>query len=160
NPEGVHTLTGAAAREAPASGRYWGGRLVDLKKTKITVQLAGRETVRGQGAQHVKLSLGPGLDRDAWFGDSTHFMLRESGPAGRFEYDDYRTVGGVQMPHRIELERGGHKYNIVVARALVNSGVGDAVFDFPLGGSTPLPDIKALLMDVVKNQKALEELAK
>src|SRR5262249_30263939 len=42
--EGVHTLTGAAARDAEASGRYWGGRLADLKKAKIAVQLAGRET--------------------------------------------------------------------------------------------------------------------
>jgi hypothetical protein len=158
--DGVHTLTGTAAREAPASGRYWGGRLTDLRKAKITVQLAGRETVRSQGAQHVKVSLGPGLDRDTWFGEATHLLLREAGPAGRFEYDDYRAVGGLQMPHRIELERGGHKYSIVVARALVNSGVEDAVFDFPRGSTAPLPDIKALLMDVVKNQKALEELAK
>ncbi|HJZ99758.1 MAG TPA: hypothetical protein VKE70_24785, partial [Candidatus Solibacter sp.] len=158
--EGVHTLTGAAARDAEASGRYWGGRLADLKKAKIAVQLAGRETVRGQGAQHVKVSLGPGLDRDVWFADATHLLLSAAGPAGRFDYEDYRAVGGVQMPHRIELERGGHRYSIVVTRALVNSGIEDAVFDFPHGPAAPLPDIKTLLMDVVKNEKALEQLAK
>jgi hypothetical protein len=158
--EGTHTLTGASVREAEASGRYWNSRLQDLKKAKIGLQAAGSEKVRGRDAVHVKVLLGTGLTRDVYFDSETHLLVRETGTSGQFDYDEYRAVKGVQVPYRIELHRGGHIYKVSVTRAEINSSVDAAVFDFPRTASTPVPDVKALIMEVQKNQKAIEELMK
>ena len=47
-----------------------------------------------------------------------------------------------------------------VARIEWNASVNDSVFDFPKDTSRPLPEIKSLLLEVAKNQKAIEELQK
>jgi hypothetical protein len=158
--EGTHTMTGAPAREAEASGRYWNGRLGDAKKAKIGLQLAGSEKVNGRDAVHVKVSLGPGLARDVYFDAGTHLIVRETGPSGQFDYDDYRAVSGIQVPYRIEVRRGGHTYKVSVSRAEINSSVENSVFDFPRGSAAPVPDVKTLIMEVSKNQKAIEALMK
>jgi hypothetical protein len=158
--EGLHTFTGSPAREAEASGRYWSGRLVDAKKAKIAMQLVGSEKVRGRDAVHVKLTLGPGLSREVWFDSGTHLLVRETGPSGQFDYDEFRAVNGIQMPYRIELRRSGHTYRVNVTRAEINGKVEDATFDFPHASSAPVPDFKALMTEVQKNQKAIEALMK
>jgi hypothetical protein len=81
-------------------------------------------------------------------------------PTEQFDYDDYRSVQGVQTPFRIELRRGGHEYRIDVTRAEFNSPVSDSIFDFPHAASTLLPDIATLVRDVTKNQQAIDELQK
>jgi len=158
--EGLRTFTGAPAREAEAAGRYWNGRLVDAKKAKIAMQWAGMEKVRGRDAVHVKLTLGAGLARDVFFDSASHLVVRESGPSGQFDYDDFRAVNGVQMPYHIELRRSGHTYQVNVTRAEINGKVEDATFDFPRAGANPVPDVKSLIVEVSKNQKAIEALMK
>ncbi len=156
--EGVHTLTDAAAKEAEAAGLYWNGRLAEVKKDKIIVQLAGVEQVRGKDAYHIHALLGPGITREAFFDTQTHLMVRETGAAEQFDYEDYRPVNGIQTPYRIELRKGGHDYKISVTRAEFNSSVDNAVFDFPKAAGIPLPDMKALFLELSKNQEAVEEL--
>jgi hypothetical protein len=150
-------MTGAAAREAEASGRYWNARLADVKKAKIGLQLAGSEKVRGRDAPHMKVLLTTGLTRDVYFDAGTHLIVREAGPSGEIDYDEYRAVNAVQVPYRIEMRRGGHLYKVSVTRAEINSAVESAVFDFPRAPSMPVPDVKSLIMEVSKNQKAIEE---
>jgi hypothetical protein len=156
--EGVHTLTGDAAKQAAAAGRYWNGRLADLKKDKLIVELAGIEPVRGRDAYHIHAVLGPGVSRELFFDTKTHLMVRETSTAEQFDYDDYRLVHGIQTPYQIELHKGGHDYRISVTRADFNSPVENSVFDFPKAAGIPLPDMKALFLDLSKNQKALEEI--
>jgi hypothetical protein len=155
---GVRTLTGEAAKEAVAAGQYWNSRLVDVKKDKFIVQLIGVEQVRGKDAYHIHVLLGPGVTREVFFDTQTHLMVRETGAAEQFDYEDYRPVNGIQTPYGIELHKGGRDYKISVTRAEINSTVDNAVFDFPKASGIPLPDMKALLLDLSKNQKALEEL--
>ncbi len=147
-----------AAKEAAAAGQYWNSRLVDVKKDTFIVQLTGVEQVRGKDAYHIHVLLGPGVTREVFFDTQTHLMLRESGAVEQFDYEDYRPVNGIQTPYGIELHKGGHDYKISVTRAEFNSTVDNAVFDFPKASGIPLPDMKALLLDISKNQKALEEL--
>jgi hypothetical protein len=158
--EGARTLTGGPAREAAASGQYWNGRLNELKKAKIGLELAGSEKVHGRDATHVKVLFGPGAARDVYFDTGTHLIIRETAPLGQFDYDEYRSVSGLQVPYRIEMRRGGHTYQVTVTRAEVNSGVENSVFDFPRTSTAPVPDVKSLIVEVSKNQKAVEELAK
>jgi len=156
--EGTHTLTGDAAKEAEAAGRYRNGRLADLKKDKLIVQLAGIEKVRGRDAYHIHAVLGAGVTRELFFDTKTHLMVRETVATEQFDYDDYRLVHRIQTPYQIELHRGGHDYRVSVTRAEFNSPVDNSVFDFPKAAGIPLPDMKALFLDLSKNQKALEEM--
>lgn len=158
--EGARTLTGEAAKEAEAAGRYWNSRLLDLKKDKLTAQLLGVEKIRGRDAYHILVRLGPGSAREVFIDIRTHLIARETTPTEQFDYDDYRTVQGIQTPYRIELQRGGHDYKISVTRAEINMPVDDAVFNFPRTTGSPLPDTRALLLEVAKNQDAVEAMAK
>jgi hypothetical protein len=161
NPaDGVRTLTGPASKEAEGSGRYWNGRLVDVKKDKLTLQWIGSEHVRGRDAYHLRVVLAPKVARDVFFDTKTHLILREGSGDEQFDYDDYRPVNGIQTPHKIELRRGGREYLITVTRAEYNAPVDDSVFAFPRTGGAPLPDISTLLIQVSRNQKALEEMRK
>jgi hypothetical protein len=161
NPaDGVRTLTGPASREAEGSGRYWNGRLLDAKKDKETLQWIGSERVRGRDAYHLRVVLAQKVSRDVFFDTKTHLILREGTGEEQFDYDDYRPVNGIQTPHRIELRRGGRVYSITVTRAEYNAPVDDSVFAFPRTGGAPIPDISTLLIQVNKNQKALEEMQK
>jgi hypothetical protein len=158
--EGLRTLIGDASRKAEAWGRYLNGRLVDAKKDKLTLQWMGIESVNGMDAYHIRVVLGPKLARDTFFGKASHLIVRESSGEEQFDYDDYRAVNGIQTPYKIELRRAGRAYRISVTRAEYNAPVDDSVFAFPHKGSAPLPEISALLSQVNKNQKALEEIRK
>src|SRR5215831_8186259 len=62
--DGVQTLTGTASKEAEGSGRYWNGRLVDVKKDKLILQWIGAEHVRGRDVYHVRVVFAPKVARD------------------------------------------------------------------------------------------------
>jgi len=168
-----HTLTGAVASEWEAAGRYLNSRLADAKKSKFGLQLINTEDVGGRKAYHVRIALSPRVSRELFFDAQTHLLIRETIPAtaqqqpgskntvaDEFDYADYRRVDGVEAPYRITIRRLGRSYSITVSRIEWNAPVNDSVFDFPNSKGRPLPDIKALLLDVAKNQKAIEELQK
>ena len=169
-----HTLTGAVATEWEVAGRYLNSRLADAKKSKFGLQLVDIEDVGGRKAYHVRVSLSPRVSRELFFDMQTHLLIREIIPAAagqeqpestdaiaeELDYGDYRAVEGIEAPYRITLHRGGHAYAVVVTRIEWNAPVNDSVFDFPNSKGRPLPDIKSLLLDVAKNQRAIEELQK
>jgi hypothetical protein len=167
-----HTLTGAVASEWEAAGRYLNSRLADAKKSKFGLQLIDSEDVGGRKAYHVRIVLSPRVSRELFFDIQTHLLIREIIPAAaqqpgsknaaaeELDYADYRRVDGIEMPYRITLRRAGRADTVAVSRIEWNAPVNDSVFDFPNSKGRPLPDIKALLLDVAKNQKAIEELQK
>jgi len=165
SPEAAGTLTGEAAKEAEASGRYWNNRFADPDKSRLTVQMVGIEKVRGRDAYHVQAQPGPGITREVFFDARTHLIVREAPKAGeQIDYADYRPVNGIQMPFRLEVhlggQAGGHEYKVTVTRAELNARVDDSVFDFPNAPGTKLPDIADLIREVSKNQKAVDEMQK
>jgi hypothetical protein len=168
-----HTLTGAVATEWEAAGRYLNSRLADAKKSKFGLQLIDIQDVGGRMAYHVRISLSPQVSRELFFDAQTHLMIREIIPtaaqrqpesknaiAQELDYADYRPVDGIEAPYRITLHRADQVYTVAVSRIEWNAPVNDSVFDFPNNKSRPLPDIKSLLLEVAKNQKAIEELQK
>ncbi len=167
-----HSLTGAVASEWEAAGRYLNGRLADAKKSKFGLQLIDTEDVGGRKAYHVRIALSPRVSRELFFDTQTHLLIREIIPAAaqqpgsksaaaeELNYADYQRVDGIEAPYRITIHRAGRSYTVSVSRIEWNAPVNDSVFDFPNSKGRPLPDIKALLLDVAKNQKAIEELQK
>lgn len=157
---GVHTLTGAAARQAEAEGRYRNSRLADLKKAKLNVVLLGAEKAGGRDADRLQVVMAPGLAREILVDRASHRIVRETAPGEQIDYHDYRPVDGIPAPGRIELRLSGHAYRVEVTRTQFNSEVDGAVFDFPRASGEPLPDIKSLILEVSRNQKAVEEMQK
>ena len=158
--EAAGTLTGEAAKEAEASGRYWNNRFADPDKSRMIVQMVGVEKVRGRDAYHLQAQTGPGITREVFFDARTHLIAREARAGEQIDYDDYRPVNGIQMPFRLEVHRGSHVYKVSVTRAEVNAPVDDSVFNFPNAPGTKLPDIGDLIREVSKNQKAVDEMQK
>ena len=169
----AHTLTGGAAARWEATGRYLNERLADAKKSKFGMQLIGLEGIGGHQAYHIEVSLAPHVTREIFFDAQTHLIVRETIPSAtqdsekpptstleQFDYAEFRPVSGVLFPYRITIRRGGHTYNVSVARIELNAPVNDSIFDFPKDSTRPLPEIKSLLLEVAKNQKAIEELQK
>jgi hypothetical protein len=167
-----HTLTGTVATEWEAAGRYLNSRLADAKKSKFGLELIDTQDLGGRKAYHVRVSLSPRVSRELFFDAQTHLLIREITPASaqqqpgsknvaeELDYADYRRVDGIEAPYRITLRRAGRTYTVAVSRIEWNAPVNDSVFNFPNNKSRPLPDIKSLLLDVAKNQKAIEELQK
>src|SRR5467141_3216434 len=163
NPAGeLGTLVGPEGMQLEAAALYYNSRLLNFKKNKMTLALVGHAQVRGKDALQLEVTTATHVKRQVFFDAQTHLIAKEAATVGGVEeevlYDDYRTVDGVKLPHKIELHRGSDKYNIEVARAAINGTVGERVFDFPIKSQVKLPDLKALFKEIDDNQKALDKL--
>src|SRR6266851_3267057 len=156
------TLVGPEGMQLEAAAQYYNSRLLNLKKSKITLVFVGHALVRGRDALQLEVTTATGMKRQVFFDPQTHLLVKEAATVGGVEeeilYDDYRTVDGVKLPYQIELHRGNDKYDISVARAVINGTVGERVFDFPIKSQVKLPDLKALFKEIDDNQKALDKI--
>jgi hypothetical protein len=156
------TLVGSEGMQLEAAAQYYNSRLLNLKKNKIVIALLGHAQVRGADSLQLELTASSGTKRQLFFDPQSRLIVKESATLGGIDeeilYDDYRVVDGVKLPHKIELHRGGDKYNIIVTRASVNGVVGERVFDFPIKSQVKLPDLKALFKEIDDNQKAIDKI--
>jgi hypothetical protein len=156
------TLVGAEGMQLEAAAQFYNSRLVNPKKSKMTVAFVGIAQVRGKDALQLEVSTATGVKRQVFFDPQTHLIVKEEATVGGVEeeilYDDYRTVDGVKLPQKIELHRGNEKYDINVTHAVINGTVGERVFDFPVKSQVKLPDLKALFKEIDDNQKAIDKI--
>src|SRR5467141_1156515 len=156
------TWVGPEGMQLEAAAQYYNSRLVNPKKSKITLAFVGHAQVRGRDAMQLEVTTATGVKRQVFFDAQTHLIAKEAATVGGVEeeilYDDYRTVDGVKLPHKIELHRGNNKFDISVTRAVINGTVGERVFDFPIKSQVKLPDLKALFKEIDENQKAIDKL--
>jgi hypothetical protein len=156
------TLVGAEGNQLEAAGQYYNSHLVDAKKNKIGLGLAGSSKVRGRDALEIVITTMTGVKRHVFFDPQTHLIVKEAATVGGIDqqilYDDYRLVSGLKIPYRIELHRGTETYDIAVTRAEVNAAVGERVFDFPKKSQVQLPDLKALFKEIDANQKSIDKI--
>jgi len=156
------TLVGPEGMQLEGAAQYSNSRLINPKKSKMTVAFVGHEQVRGKDALQLEVTMATGVKRHVFFDPQTHLIVKEVATVGGVEeeisYDDYRTVDGVKLPYKIELHRGGDKYDIDVTRAVINGTVGERVFDFPKKSQVQLPDLKALFKEIDENQKVIDKI--
>ncbi len=156
------TLVGPEGMQLEAAAQYYNSRLLHLKRSKIAPAFVGRAQVRGKDALQLELTTATGMKRQVFFDPQAHLIVKEAATVGGVEeeilYEDYRTVGGVKLPHKIEMHRGNDKYDITVTRAVINGTVGERVFDFPIKSQVKLPDLKALFKEIDDNQKAIDKI--
>jgi len=156
------TLVGPEGMQLEAAAQYYNSRLVNPKKEKMALAFVGNTTVRGKDARELGVTTATGMKRHVFFDPQTYLVVKEAATVGGLEeeilYDDYRTVDGVKLPNKIELQRGGAKYDIKVTRAVINGTIGERVFDFPKKSQVQLPDLKALFKEIDDNQKAIDKI--
>jgi hypothetical protein len=156
------TLVGPDGMQLEAAAQYYNSRLVNPKKEKMALALVGTAQVHGKDAVELEVTTATGIKRHVFFDPQTHLIVKEGATVGGLEeeilYDDYRPVEGVKVPYKIELHRGGAKYDVTVARANVNGTIGERVFDFPIKSQIKLPDLKALFKEIDDNQKAIDKI--
>src|SRR6266436_3549912 len=156
------TLVGPEGMQLEAAAQYYNSRLLNLKKSKITLGLVGHAQVRGKDAVQLEVTTATGVKRQVFFDAQTHLIVKEAATVGGVEeeilYDDYRTVDGVKLPYKIELHRGSDKYDIAVTRAVINGTIGERVFDFPIKSQVKLPNLKTLFKEIDENQKAIDKI--
>src|SRR5215472_15942544 len=114
------TLVGSEGMQLEAAAQYYNSRLVNPKKEKIALAFVGTAQVRGKDAQEIEVTSATGMKRHVFFDPQTHLIVKEAATVGGVEeeilYGDYRTVEGVKLPNKIELHRGGAKYDVTVTR--------------------------------------------
>jgi hypothetical protein len=156
------TLTGPEGLQLEAASQFYNSHLVDLKKRKIAAGFVGHAQIRHKDALQLEITFPTGIKRQMFFDPQTHLLVKEFAAVGGVDedisYADYRAESGVQVPHRIELRRGGDFYDITVTRVVVNGVVGERVFDFPRKSQVQLPDLKALFKEIDDNQKAIDRI--
>lgn len=158
----IGTLLGEEGMQLEAAAQYYNSRLLNPRKSKMTVVFAGHAQVRGKDALQVDLTTATGVKRQVFFDPQTHLIVKEAatvgGVAQEILYEDYRVVDGVKLPHKIELHRGSDQYDIGLTRAVINGPIGERVFDFPRKSQVQLPDLKALFKEIDENQKAIDKI--
>jgi len=158
----ISTLVGPEGLQLEAAARYYNSHLLNPNKNKLAITYVGAAPLRGKDASQWEVRTPSGVKWQVFFDAQSHLIVKESallaGVQQEIFYDDYRAENGVQLPHKIELDRGADVYAIDVTRAAVNEPVGERVFDFPRKSQVQLPDLKALFQQIDANQKALDKI--
>ena len=125
-----------AAEQADLEGVLAGGA-----KKGYTLALIGRETVAGREAFHIRATPKTGPPQEHYLDAETYLLVRtESTRQVRDRtvqletaYGDYRSVGGVVIPHAIEIGARGRpeRVHIVVETVDVNVPIDDQRFRKP-----------------------------
>jgi hypothetical protein len=124
--------------------------LVDWKEKGHKVELAGPGDVNGQRTVALKILLANGweetwhLDPKTWLEvavDSTVMDYTQSGSkiTQRAYFSDFKTVGGLVIPHRIEKEYGARASLLVIEKVKIDPQLDDAVFKMPEVAKPPAP---------------------
>lgn len=117
------------------------GPLVDYQKKGHTVAYVGKDKAPGTDAYHLRVTLKSGVVREIWIDAATGLEVRGEGRremGGRTmeaetTLGDYRAVGGLQFPHRIEGGPKGspQKQTIAISKVEINPAIDAARFGKP-----------------------------
>lgn len=160
--DGLRTVTGEASKEFQAEAGYRSTRWLKAKDEKAKLTSGGTATVNGKMANVVLMTTAKGPRIKLYFDTTTGLLLREDIPNGGvskyFEYDDYRTVGGVRTPYAIKYVEADEPYEIKLDDVRFNQTIARSAFDFPQVSNEPLPNIPALLDEVRANADKIEAI--
>src|SRR5258708_14272977 len=118
------TLVGPEGMQLEAAAQYYNSRLVNPRKSKIALTFAGHAQVRGRDALQIEITTATGVKRQIFFDSQTHLIVKETATVGGVDEeifnDDFRTIDGGKLAHKIELHRESVKYGIDFTRTVIN----------------------------------------
>lgn len=160
--EGLRTLTGQEGTDFRAEAVHRNARWFNAKQEKSKLTAEGQATINGKPANVVILTTVKGVKIKMYFDAASGLPVKEEFPAGNlikaYEYSDFRTVDGVLEPFALALTLGEETYSIKLDQFTHNQPIDRARFDFPKVSNEPLPDVKALLEAVKKNQAEIDRI--
>lgn len=154
----LRTLTDDEAAAARLQCILDATRLVDYKKRNVLARVVSVRNVGTDTAYVVEFSLRSGARLRYLFSTATKLllMIEDDVRKTRTQFDDYRIQANLLEPNRIRLNNSeSGDLNFVLQKAKYNTGIADAVFDFPHGAEAL--DVVALLREVSRNQDQLEK---
>lgn len=162
SPGNAVTLLSQDALQVEALAWFAGGRLLNLKKSKISAAVIGHAEVAGHSTTQIELRTAASVKRQFYFDAQSHFLRKEAGEITgaplEFVYDDFRLDNGIIWPHKIEVHKANQSYAVVITQVAVSETVGERVFDFPRKSQVQLPDLQKLFAEIDANQKTLDKL--
>ena len=141
--DGLRTLFGQPASRVRAEATFAATRLLTPDKI-LEFIAAGRDQVRGRPVFVVLAITADGVVRRLFFDASSYLLAKDEQEtdAGVEErlYDDYRAVGQLLEPHRIEWRRGGD------------------TFDVPAPTAQPPVNLDAVLAAAERHERGVDDL--
>jgi hypothetical protein len=118
------------------------GPLVDYAAKGTQVSLAGTDLVDGHPAYHLNLKFKDGSVRGLWIDGKSFLEVKLEGTPRRRDgrprtvmtyFKDYRSVGGLMVPHLRETQVAGdpHVERIQIEKVVVNPSLGPSEFTKP-----------------------------
>ncbi len=118
------------------------GLLVDYASKGTKIALSGVDTVEGHHAYNLKLTLKDGTERHVWVDASSFLQVKMDGEPRRFDgrmrpvtivLRDYKTEGGLKVPHVIETSVKGYNppHKMTIEHVAVNPRLDDSLFAKP-----------------------------
>ena len=158
---GVRTLFGPVASRVRAEAGYANTRFVVSEKLN-QVFLARQGRVRDRPVVVLTAVTSDGTQRTLFFDANNYLLVKDeqetdAGVDERF-FDDYRRVGMVMEPHRIEWHRNGEVLQIAVERVTHNAAIDEQAFDVPLSPPDPRVESDAVLAAAVRGEERANPL--
>jgi outer membrane lipoprotein-sorting protein len=113
-----------------------GGPLMDYEARGHTVELVGREDLDGLDVYHLRVTLAGG-SVESWYLDAGDYLpavrVSQTFELGQFYeqrtyFSDYREVGGLRLPHSLEIEFGSRYQAMEVESVELDVDLDDRVF--------------------------------
>ncbi len=111
--------------------------LVDPRHKDRTLRLIGREDLERQPVFHLQVTLASGGTQDWYLDTQTFLPIKKSVPEQdmfnpqSWFFSDYRSVKGVMMPHKVEIEEGLFTQVHIFEKIEANVKVDEGVFSMP-----------------------------
>jgi hypothetical protein len=159
---GLRTLTGDASLAMQAEAAFRNSYWLNYKKEKSRLLPGGQAAVDGKPANVVRLNTAKGVEFKLFFDRTSGHLVREEIKSGEkieaFTYSEFHDTGGVKLPYRMRIERGGETLAVEHSEIKANANIALSVFDFPRVSGEPLPDIAKLLTELQSNEDEVERI--
>lgn len=153
--EGLRTLTGDISLDLQTEAAFKNNLWLNYKKTKSKLVSCGQTKIAEKPANCLSLTNVKGVSIKIYFDAASNLPVREEIPAGDsvkvFDFSDFRVIGGVQTPFKINLKNGEEMYEIKLDSVTFNPQIAQSDFDFPKVSGEPLPDVATLLSQLQDN---------
>ena len=155
---GLQTLTGSDSLALQALATLRNTLWLNIKNDKTKAVYAGTARANGRPVNVVSLITQKSVTTRVSFDTFSALPVKAELVGQVWEFDDYRQVGAVKMPHLIRFISDGQTFDIAIDEVLPNAAIAKSVFDFPNINGQPLPDLVKLLDELKANQERLEQL--
>jgi len=159
---GLKTLTGKLSSDLQTRAIFQNTLWFDQKRERAKITSTGMAQVNGKMSNSVVYSTPKGASIRLYFDQASGLLVREEIPFGdavqTFDFSDHRKINGVMMPYAMTITTGGDELAVKFEDVKANVSLGATTFDFPKLAGEPLPDSRALLVELQANEDRVDNI--